>query len=598
MLKIMKYLKEVKWNALVIVLLLIVQAWCDLSLPSYTADIIDIGIMQGGIEGGGVAAQTAEWSIQLNYLLTTGAKMLGMTVLMLVCAVSVSFLASRAGASIGRDLREKIFRKVVSFSHTEIDQFSTASLITRSTNDIQQIQMVSVMLLRMVAYAPILAIGGIVKVAGTKTGMDWIIAVAVGAIMILVVVLMKIALPKFQMVQTLIDRLNLVSREILTGIPVIRAFSREEHERKRFRKANQDLMKTQLFTNRVMTFMMPMMMLIMNCVTVLIVWAGAQGVDMGRLQVGDMTAFITYTMQIVMSFLMLTMISIMLPRAGVAADRIEEVLHTQISIQDEDEVKDGLLENPKGEIIFEGVSFCYPNADENALSDISFSAAPGKITAIIGSTGCGKSTLLHLLLRFYDVTKGRILIDGVDIRQLSQKKLHSLLGFVPQKATLFSGTIASNIKFGGEEIPDTVMEEAAAIAQATEFIEQKKEQYDSDIAQGGSNVSGGQKQRLSIARAIAVNPKVYLFDDSFSALDYKTDTTLRKALNEKTKEATVIIVAQRISTILNADQIIVLEDGHIVGKGTHHELLDSCKEYREIASSQLSESELKGGSAK
>lgn len=598
MLKIMKYLKEVKWNALVIVLLLIVQAWCDLSLPSYTADIIDIGIMQGGIEGGGVAAQTAEWSIQLNYLLTTGAKMLGMTVLMLVCAVSVSFLASRAGASIGRDLREKIFRKVISFSHTEIDQFSTASLITRSTNDIQQIQMVSVMLLRMVAYAPILAIGGIVKVAGTKTGMDWIIAVAVGAIMILVVVLMKIALPKFQMVQTLIDRLNLVSREILTGIPVIRAFSREEHERKRFRKANQDLMKTQLFTNRVMTFMMPMMMLIMNCVTVLIVWAGAQGVDMGRLQVGDMTAFITYTMQIVMSFLMLTMISIMLPRAGVAADRIEEVLHTQISIQDEDEVKDGLLENPKGEITFEGVSFCYPNADENALSDISFSAAPGKITAIIGSTGCGKSTLLHLLLRFYDVTKGRILIDGVDIRQLSQKKLHSLLGFVPQKATLFSGTIASNIKFGGEEIPDTVMEEAAAIAQATEFIEQKKEQYDSDIAQGGSNVSGGQKQRLSIARAIAVNPKVYLFDDSFSALDYKTDTTLRKALNEKTKEATVIIVAQRISTILNADQIIVLEDGHIVGKGTHHELLDSCKEYREIASSQLSESELKGGSAK
>ncbi|MGN0306906.1 MAG: ABC transporter ATP-binding protein, partial [Lachnospiraceae bacterium] len=431
-----------------------------------------------------------------------------------------------------------------------------------------------------------------------KTGMDWIIAVAVGAIMILVVVLMKIALPKFQMVQTLIDRLNLVSREILTGIPVIRAFSREEHERKRFRKANQDLMKTQLFTNRVMTFMMPVMMLIMNCVTVLIVWAGAQGVDMGRLQVGDMTAFITYTMQIVMSFLMLTMISIMLPRAGVAADRIEEVLHTQISIQDENEVKDGLLENPKGEITFEDVSFCYPNADENALSDISFSAAPGKITAIIGSTGCGKSTLLHLILRFYDVTKGRILIDGVDIRQLSQKKLHSLLGFVPQKATLFSGTIASNIKFGGEEILDTVMEEAAAIAQATEFIEQKKEQYDSDIAQGGSNVSGGQKQRLSIARAIAVNPKVYLFDDSFSALDYKTDTTLRKALNEKTKEATVIIVAQRISTILHADQIIVLEDGHIVGKGTHHELLDSCKEYREIASSQLSESELKGGSAK
>lgn len=597
MFKIIKYLREVKYSALAIILLLIVQAYCELSLPAFTADIIDIGIMQGGVENGGVSAGGADWNVQLNYLLTTGAKMLGMTLAMLACAVVVGLLASRAGALIGKNLRERIFCKVVSFSHTEIDQFSTASLITRSTNDIQQIQMVSIMLLRVVAYAPIMGIGGIIKVAGTKTGMDWIIVIAVGAIMILVVALMKIALPKFKIVQTLIDRLNLVSREILTGIPVIRAFSREDHEKKRFEAANRDLMKTQLFTNRVMTFMMPAMMLIMNGITVLIVWAGAKGVDLGRLQVGDMMAFITYTMQIVMSFLMLTMISIMLPRAGVAADRIDEVLHTDVSIQDKKEVIDDILKEPKGEVTFEGVSFRYPNADEDALSEISFTAGPGKVTAIIGSTGCGKSTLLHLILRFYDVTKGRILIDGVDIRELSQKKLHSLLGFVPQKGVLFSGTIASNIKFGGRGIEEDTMKKAAKIAQATEFIAQKKGQYDSEIAQGGSNVSGGQKQRLSIARAIAVNPKIYLFDDSFSALDYKTDSALRKALNEETKEATVIIVAQRISTILQADQILVLEDGRIVGKGTHKELLDSCEEYLEIAKSQLSEAELKGGKA-
>lgn len=597
MFKIIKYLREVKYSALAIILLLIVQAYCELSLPAFTADIIDIGIMQGGVENGGVSAGGGDWNVQLNYLLTTGAKMLGMTLAMLACAVVVGLLASRAGALIGKNLRERIFCKVVSFSHTEIDQFSTASLITRSTNDIQQIQMVSIMLLRMVAYAPIMGIGGIIKVAGTKTGMDWIIVIAVGAIMILVVALMKIALPKFKIVQTLIDRLNLVSREILTGIPVIRAFSREDHEKKRFEAANRDLMKTQLFTNRVMTFMMPAMMLIMNGITVLIVWAGAKGVDLGRLQVGDMMAFITYTMQIVMSFLMLTMISIMLPRAGVAADRIDEVLHTDVSIQDKKEVMDDILKEPKGEVTFEGVSFRYPNADEDALSEISFTAGPGKVTAIIGSTGCGKSTLLHLILRFYDVTKGRILIDGVDIRELSQKKLHSLLGFVPQKGVLFSGTIASNIKFGGRGIEEDTMKKAAKIAQATEFIAQKKGQYDSEIAQGGSNVSGGQKQRLSIARAIAVNPKIYLFDDSFSALDYKTDSALRKALNEETKEATVIIVAQRISTILQADQILVLEDGRIVGKGTHKELLDSCEEYLEIAKSQLSEVELKGGKA-
>ena len=596
MFKILRYLKDVKFSALAIILLLCVQAYCDLSLPAYTADIIDIGIMQGGVENGGVAV-AADWSVQLNYLLHTGMKMLGMTLLMLLSAVLVGLLSSRAGALIGKTLREKVFKKVISFSHAEIDRFSTASLITRSTNDIQQIQMVSVMLLRMVAYAPIIGLGGIIKVANTRTGMDWIIVVAVGAIFVLVITLMKIALPKFKIVQTLIDRLNLVSREILTGIPVIRAFSREKHEIKRFEEANRDLMKTQLFTNRIMTFMMPIMMLIMNSITVLIVWAGARGVNQGNLQVGDMMAFITYTMQIVMAFLLLTMISIMLPRAGVAADRIEEVLNTEAIIKDAEATRDDELKEVKGEITFEQVHFRYPNADEDALENISFTASPGKTTAIIGSTGCGKSTLLHLIPRFYDVTAGRILIDGVDIRQLSQKKLHSFLGFVPQKAVLFSGTIVSNLKFGGEHITEERMKKAASIAQAEEFICQKKEQYDSEIAQGGNNVSGGQKQRLSIARAIAAEPKIYLFDDSFSTLDYKTDAALRKALRENTKEATVIIVAQRISTILHADQILVLEDGKIVGQGTHEELLKNCEEYLEIAKSQLSEAELKGGKA-
>ena len=596
MLNIFKYLKEIKFSALAIIILLCIQAYCELSLPAYTADIIDIGIMQGGIENGGVTA-SANWSVQLNYLAETGIKMLGMTLLMLACAVLVGFLSSRAGALIGKSLRERVFKKVMSFSHKEIDQFSTASLITRSTNDVQQIQMVSIMLLRMVAYAPIMGIGGIVKVANTKTGLDWIIVVAVVAIFILVATLMKVALPKFKIVQSLIDNLNLVSREILTGIPVIRAFSRQEHETKRFDRANKELMRTQLFTNRVMTFMMPLMMLIMNCITILIVWVGARGVNLGNLQVGDMMAFITYTMQIVMAFLVLTMISIMLPRAGVAADRIEEVLHTHVSIEDEEITKDEEAEKGKGEIIFEGVHFRYPNADEDALEDISFTASPGKTTAIIGSTGCGKSTLLHLIPRFYDVTEGRILIDGIDIRHLSQKKLHSLLGFVPQKAVLFSGTIASNLKFGGEKISEEMMQKAASIAQAEEFIQQKKDGYNSEIAQGGNNVSGGQKQRLSIARAIAVNPKIYLFDDSFSALDYKTDAALRKALRESTREATVIIVAQRISTVLHADQILVLENGRIVGRGTHEELLNSCEEYLEIAKSQLSEAELKGGKA-
>ena len=535
--------------------------------------------------------------LQTDYLLSAGAKMLGLSIVMMATAIIVGLLAARTAAQIGMNLRGQVFKKVISFSNTEMDQFSTASLITRSTNDIQQVQMVIVMMLRLVAYAPILGIGGIIKVTSTRTGMGWIIGVAVGVILMVVSILMSIAMPKFKKMQTLVDKLNLVSREILTGIPVIRAFSREKYEEKRFDKANKELMSTQLFTNRVMTFMMPMMMLIMNAITVLIVWVGAKGIDLGNLQVGDMMAFITYTMQIVMSFLMLTMISVMLPRAGVAAGRIDEVLETEATILDPDRHKTIVKENFEGVVSFEDVSFRYPNAEEDALKHLSFTARPGQTTAIIGSTGCGKSTLIHLIPRFYDVTGGRITIDGVDIRNLSQEKLRSLLGFVPQKGLLFSGDIASNIKFGGPHISDEMMKEAAAIAQATEFIEAKEDKYESSIAQGGSNVSGGQKQRLSIARAIAKNPKIFLFDDSFSALDYKTDVVLRRALNEKISDATVIIVAQRISTILHADQIIVLDEGKIAGIGTHEVLLESCEAYQEIAKSQLSAAELKGGRA-
>ena len=535
--------------------------------------------------------------IQLRYLLITGAKMLGVSIMIMGTTILVGFLSARTAAGVGRRLRKNVFQRVISFSHTELDQFSTASLITRNTNDIQQVQFTSVMLLRMVAYAPILGIGGIIKVANTRTGMGWIIGVAVGAVMSLVLILMKVAMPKFRKMQDLVDRLNLVSREILTGLPVIRAFSRERYEEERFDKANKDLMDTQLFTNRVMTFMSPMMMIIMNGVTLLIVWFGAQGIDMGNLQVGDMMAFITYTMQIVSSFLMLTMMSIMLPRATVAAKRIDEVLETAPSIVDAPAGEQIHREKSqwKGLLEFHDVNFRYPGADEDALEHIAFQAEPGKTTAIIGSTGCGKSTLLHLIPRFYDVTEGSVTIDGVDIRKIPQADLREMLGFVPQKAVLFSGTIESNLKFGGDHISDENIQEAASIAQATDFIMAKTEGFASEISQGGTNVSGGQKQRLSIARAIAKDPKIYLFDDSFSALDYKTDVALRRALNERTADATVIIVAQRISTILHADQIIVLDDGKIAGIGTHEALLASCVAYQEIAKSQLSEEELKQG---
>lgn len=714
MLKLIRYLKQVKWQVLAIVLLLVVQAWCDLSLPQYTSDIVDVGIQQGGIEHAApdqLRDETMEglklfmdedgWSkvdhaydlqdgiwylgkagestleeldevfgmpmlmlsaaeeqgmdaaavkamvesgqmtmeqveamagqaieklgaqsdmiveqrallfvkeeyaamgldlnqIQMNYLLSTGGRMLGISLLMAVTAILVGLLASRTAAQLGMSLRGDVFKTVMSFSNTEIDKFSTASLITRSTNDIQQVQMVVVLMLRIVIYAPIIGIGGIIKVAATHTGMEWIIAVAVASALALVALLMGLALPKFKRMQTLVDKMNLVSREILTGLPVIRAFSREKHEEKRFDLANLDLKKTQLFTNRVMTFMMPMMMLLMNGVSILIVWNGGHGIDAGTMQVGDMIAFITYTMQIVMAFLMIAMIAIFLPRASVAAGRINEVLQTKPVIRDKRKVKDNTREQWQGVVAFEDVSFRYPDAGADVLEHITFTARPGQTTAIIGSTGSGKSTLLNLIPRFFDVSHGRITMDGVDIRDLSQHKLHALLGYVPQKGVLFSGDIASNLKFGGADITDQAMEEAAEIAQAREFIDSKPEGYHTPIAQGGTNVSGGQKQRLSIARAIAKNPKVFLFDDSFSALDYKTDVVLRRALNEKVKDATVIIVAQRISTILHADQIVVLDEGRIAGIGTHEELMKHCHTYQEIARSQLSAAELGGEGA-
>ena len=517
--------------------------------------------------------------------------MLGMALITMLCAICVVFLSSRVAAALGHDLRNAVYNKVISFSSREYHKFSTASLITRCTNDIQQVQQVMAMLFRIVLYAPILGIGGVIRVLKTDSSMTWILGLAVGLILVVIVVLFQVAMPKFTILQTLVDKLNLVTREILTGIPVIRAFSREKHEEERFEEANLRLTKTNLFVNRCMTFMMPTMMLIMNGVSVLIIYSGSYAVDNGTMQVGNVMAFIQYAMQIIMSFLMITAMSIMLPRANVAALRINDVLKTKVSVTDpENPVQPEV--NVKGTVEFDHVSFAYPEAGENVLTDISFKAEKGETIAVIGSTGSGKSTLVNLIPRFYDVTEGRVLVDGVDVREMTQKEVRSRLGYVPQKGVLFSGTIDSNIRYGKTDISEAEVKEAAEIAQATEFIDAKPEKYTSPIAQGGTNVSGGQKQRLSIARAIAKKPEIFIFDDSFSALDFKTDSTLRKALKEHTKDATTIIVAQRISTILNADKIIVLDDGHMAGIGTHGELMKNCEVYRQIAMSQLSEEEL------
>ena len=529
--------------------------------------------------------------LQNMYILKTGGKMLALAFLGMIASILAAFLSSRVAAANGRDLRARVFKKVVGFSSSEFDTFSTASLITRSTNDIQQIQILTVMMLRMVLYAPIVGLGGVYKVFRTNVDMSWILAVAVAIIFMVIVILFTIVMPKFKVLQNLVDRLNLVTREILTGLSVIRAFSTERYEEKRFDRANKDLMKTNLFVNRAMTFMMPVMMLVMNGISVLIIWVGGHGINNGQMQVGDMMAFIQYTMHIIMSFLMICMISVMLPRAAVSANRVDEIIRSETVINDPETPK-RLPKEGKGVVVFDHVSFRYPGAEEEVLHDISFTAKPGETTAFIGSTGSGKSTLVNLIPRFYDVTEGKIMIDGTDIRDITQHELREKLGYVPQKGVLFSGTIKSNILYGNKDGTEEEMLEAAQVAQASGFIEEKPEGYESHIAQGGSNVSGGQKQRLSIARAIAKHPDVFIFDDSFSALDYKTDVTLRKELKNHTAESTVILVAQRISTILHAEQIVVLDEGEVAGIGTHKELLKNCEVYRQIALSQMSEEEL------
>ena len=717
MIKLMKYLKKSAGYIVLIIGLLFLQAYCDLSLPDYTSKIINIGIQQGGIPDGvpekmrkstmenlqmfmdeetqekvqnayvldgevyelkaevkgekreevndllckplmmytsfasgngegsqmfstlpegtdpmealgampaeakekmletadeklskmpesiltqaSVSGVKAEYeamgenldAIQMNYIKLSGIRMILMALIIMLAAVCVTFLSARVAAILGHDLRDNVYRKVIHFSSNEYHKFSTASLITRSTNDVQQVQQVMTMMFRIVLYAPILGIGGVIKVLQSDSSMTWILAVAVVLILLVILMLFRIAMPKFTRLQILIDRLNLVTREILTGIPVIRAFSREKHEEERFEKANMDLTKTNLFVNRCMTFMMPVMMLIMNGVSVAIIYFGAHAVDNGTMQVGNMMAFIQYAMQIIMSFLMITAMSIMLPRANVAAGRICEVLEMEPSVNDpEDPVKPESKE--AGTVEFDHVSFAYPEAGENVINDITFKAEKGQTVAIIGSTGSGKSTLINLIPRFYDVTKGCVKVDGVDVRNMTQHDLRNCLGYVPQKGVLFSGTIDSNIRYGNPEMSEEDMKLAAQIAQSDDFIEAKPEGYDAPISQGGTNVSGGQKQRLSIARAIAKKPEILIFDDSFSALDFKTDSKLRLALKEKTKDITTIIVAQRISTILNADQIIVLDDGNMAGIGTHKELMKNCEVYRQIAMSQLSEEEL------
>ena len=717
MLKMFHYMKERWYYVVMIIVLLFVQAYCDLSLPDYTSKIVNVGIQQKGIEDGvpdtirkeslehlllfldekekakvedaytlkddvykrndvtkeerdelnsilaipmmsagsledeekaaeiktqmGLPEESDLWQVleqlpqeqldamkdsltekieempesivtqaavqfvqteyeaqgidvdamQIQYLMTSGLKMLAMALVIMLAAVSVTFLSSRVAAFLGRNLRNGVYRKVISFSGEELNHFSTASLITRSTNDIQQVQLVFAMIFRIVLYAPILGVGGVLKVLQTDVSMTWILGVAVVAILILVGFLFAVAMPKFKILQYRIDELNLVSREILTGLSVIRAFSREKHEEERFEEVNERLTKTNLFVNRCMTFMMPAMMLIMNGITVLIIYNGSHAVDNGTMQVGNMMAFMQYAMQIIMSFLMITMMSIMLPRASVSAKRINEIMETKVSIESPETAK--IPENnKKGEVRFEHVGFAYPGAEEETLSDINFTAQKGETVAFIGSTGSGKSTLVNLIPRFFDVTSGKILVDGVDIREMGLHDLRERIGYVPQKGVLFSGTIDSNIRYGKEDATKEEVNRAAEIAQAQEFIGQKEKEMESEIAQGGTNVSGGQKQRLSIARAIAKNPEIYIFDDSFSALDYKTDVVLRRALKKETKDATTLIVAQRISTILHADKILVLDEGKIVGEGTHKELLKTCEVYQQIAMSQLSKEEL------
>lgn len=719
MIKLLKYLKRSAGYVVLIVLLLFLQAYCDLSLPDYTSKIVNVGIQQQGIEDGvpekirtatmdslrlfmdgdavsdteeaytqeddlyilkddideetreqlnedfgkpmlilsglskdsqeskammdqmgipegsspveaiaqmpeearekmtsameekfeempdsivtqsAVAFVRAEYeaigedvdAIQMNYIKSAGIRMVLMALLIMAASVSVVFLSSRVAAALGHDIRRDVYRKVIGFSSNEYHKFSTASLITRSTNDVQQVQMTMAMMFRIVLYAPILGLGGVLRVLQTNSSMTWILGVGVVLILVLIGMLFTIAMPKFTKLQTLIDKLNLVTREILTGTLVIRAFSREKHEEERFEDANRTLTKTNLFVNRCMTFMMPCMMLIMNGISVLIIYNGSYAVDGGNMQVGDMMAFIQYAMQIIMAFLMITAMSIMLPRANVAALRIVEVLETKNSLEDpEHPVQPS--GNEKGTVEFDHVSFAYPDAGENVLTDISFKAEKGQTLAVIGSTGSGKSTLVNLIPRFYDATSGSIRVDGVDVRSMSQKDLRDRLGYVPQKGILFSGTIDSNIRYGKTDISEQEVKEAAEIAQAADFIEEKNYRYQSPVAQGGTNVSGGQKQRLSIARAIAKKPEILIFDDSFSALDFKTDRTLREALKKHTKDTTTIIVAQRISTILSADQILVLDDGKMAGLGTHKELMKNCEVYRQIAMSQLSEEEL------
>ena len=585
-------LKNYRLQVFVIFLFLMLQAFCDLALPRYTQDIIDVGIINHGFEGGvpDNITQAEINSTQTEYLWNTGGKMLIMAFIMFLASAVVAYMASKIGAAIGRDLRSRVFERVMCYSSAEMDQFSTASLITRCTNDVQQVQLVMTMILRMVLYAPVMGMWGVVNVAATGSGMEWIIVLAVLTVIGLVSLMMSITIPRFRKMQELVDALNRVAREILTGLPVIRAFGSEKMEEERFDRANRDLTDTQLFTTRIMTMMQPGMMLIMNGLIVAITWTAAHRIDDGVMQVGQMTAFITYSMMIVLSFLMMSIMSILLPRAGVAADRIQEILDTKSSIGEKEEPEK--MTKSGGEVVFDHVGFRYPGAEENALYDIDFTAEAGKTTAVIGSTGCGKSTLVNLIPRFYDVTSGSIRLNGTDIRDLSLDELRRAVGFVPQKGILFSGTIAENIRFGDEGAGDGEIREAADIAQASGFIDEDEDGMERVVSQGGSNVSGGQKQRLAIARAIAKKPDLLVFDDSFSALDMKTDAALRKALEEKLGGITKRIVAQRISTIVHADRIIVLDDGRIAGKGTLKELMETCTVYREIAESQLSVKEL------